>query len=36
VGLVPISLREYEKLLGEAADGRLTIAPIDSVKDVAA
>jgi KipI family sensor histidine kinase inhibitor len=36
VGFAPISLREYEDLLPRAADGSLTIAPIDDVREAAA
>ena len=32
----PVSLREYEDLLAKAADGRLSIAPVDQVRDAAA
>ena len=36
VGFAPVSLREYENLLAKAADGRLTVAPCDDVRDAAA
>ena len=32
----PVSLREYESLRAQAAEGRLSIVPTDSVEDVAA
>ncbi len=36
VSFAPVSLREYEDLLAKAADGRLSIEPVDQVRDAAA
>ena len=36
VEFVPISAREYEDILVDVADGRLTITPIEHAKDIAA
>lgn len=36
VGILPVSLREYEGLLAKAADGQLTVAPCGDIRDAAA
>ena len=36
VGFRPVSLREYEELLAQAADGQLVLAPCDDIGDAAA
>jgi hypothetical protein len=36
VGFKPVSLREYEDLLAQAADGRLDIASTGEIREAAA
>ena len=36
VAFAPVSLREYDELMAQAADGRLTVMPIGNARDAAA